>query len=939
MIITTARLDRWAHPLPRPVKTTRGAITRRRGLCLTLIDEADRRGTGEASPLPGFSAETLDDATAQLAALTGPGGPLIGQGLAGVEDIDRLLSETWAPSVRHAVEQALLSLLGARRGCSLAALLGAKTHTEVRSHQLITDPEHAAGRSSLKLKVGAEGPEDLVRRVRAVRAVAPDADLRIDANQAWSAADAVAHLRALEPVGVELVEEPLADPTPRALADLRALTTIPLAADESCRTPAALEALITAGAVDVVVLKPMLIGGLRRSVAMAHRAAAAGLGVMVTTSFDSPCGHRAAVAVARACPVEALRTCGLDPATSVARAPTPEAPTPPVTIAGIPSPVAAAARARPDHPAIDDLTWRVVADRAARWATRLARHGVCEGDSVALLGERSREWAVALHGIGWLGAVAAPIAADTPAAARFGLLETLQPTLVVADDPLSVPPGPWLTLALRADPRDEHAPAPEPTWSLGAPRVKIATSGTTGAPSWVTLATHQLAFAAMGSAARLGHALGDRWLNCLPLHHVGGLSILLRTAWLATTCELAPPGRFDADAVAQALDAGHVTMVSLVPTMLERALDARAERPFPPSLRVVLVGGAPTPDALRARCVALSVPVATTWGMTEAAAQVATSLPGELGPAGSVGPPLPFAQVDQRPDGRLLVRGPQVSMPAGLVTSDLGAVDPTGRVRVSGRADRVLLRGGENVWPSAIEATLVRHPAIAAAYVIGLAHPTLGEVPAAALVPETSSVTPTRDQLDTWLAGQLSRHAVPVAMRWLPELPRTALGKVSGAAVRALFDGDQVEAGQGLHEARGHGQLAEAVEVDERVHEANGRPQLSALGAPHGVLEGQRGAADARDLQGHGEAIAHAHGARVVRLGVHQRHAPAALVEDLPQREPGGHEHLLVGRVAVLEDLPEKRDARAIDVLEANRDDVLEGHAGRSLWVAAEDAR
>src|SRR5690606_4255140 len=125
---------------------------------------------------------------------------------------------------------------------------------------------------------------------------------------------------------------------------------------------------------------------------------------------------------------------------------------------------------------------------------------------------------------------------------------------------------------------------------------------------------------------------------CLPLNHVGGLSILYRCAWYATTVELHP--RFDADAVSRSIDDG-ASLVSLVPTMLERVLDARRDRPFPPRLRAILLGGARTPEALVSRCRAIGAPVSLTWGMTEAASQVATRFPGDLDGGGV--PPLAFA--------------------------------------------------------------------------------------------------------------------------------------------------------------------------------------------------------------------------------------------------------------------------------------------------------
>ena len=221
----------------------------------------------------------------------------------------------------------------------------------------------------------------------------------------------------------------------------------------------------------------------------------------------------------------------------------------------------------------------------------------------------------------------------------------------------------------------------------------------------------------MGSAALLGTDSEERWLGCMPLFHVGGLSILLR-ACLAGSAVVVQPG-FDAQAVSEALDGLEITGVSLVATMLGRLLDFRGERPAPPGLRRVLLGGGPAPRLLLARAHAAGYPLAPTYGLTEAASQVATRLPGDLGePFDARLCPLPGTEirvvdasgavVGSGKAGEICVRGatlmrgylgrPEATARAlhqgWLHTGDLGLLDDRGRLRVLDRRDDLIVRGG-----------------------------------------------------------------------------------------------------------------------------------------------------------------------------------------------------------------------------------------------------
>ena len=441
----------------------------------------------------------------------------------------------------------------------------------------------------------------------------------------------------------------------------------------------------------------------------------------------------------------------------------------------IPNPLQSFAIARPAHPALilgDRLVTALeLKELAARRAASLQRAlGLAPGSAVGLLGAPSVEWVADFFALGWLGWTAALLPAAAP---ELGALaEALAPDAFLLHPGSELPrtERPVLdALALTLS----SEPAPERFWPLDEPRLLLTTSGTTGAPCPVRLTTAQLVFSALGSAIRLGHALDDRWLSCLPLHRVGGISVLLRGAILGITVVLQP--RFDAARVATSLDSGEASVVSLVPAMLERVLEARPARPFPKSLRAILLGGDAASSALLERCRAIGAPVALTWGMTETASQAATRLPGDLQALGA--PPLTFARVFEE-DGALCVTGPLA--PDGLLrTRDRGFIDGRGEVRVLGRADEVLISGGEKIAPEEIEAALGAHPGVKEALVAGVADARWGRRPVALVVPREPAAPPPAEELEAWCRARLSAWKAPILFTFVSTLPRNEGGKLA----------------------------------------------------------------------------------------------------------------------------------------------------------------
>jgi O-succinylbenzoic acid--CoA ligase len=295
------------------------------------------------------------------------------------------------------------------------------------------------------------------------------------------------------------------------------------------------------------------------------------------------------------------------------------------------------------------------------------------------------------------------------------------------------------------------------------------TSGSTAAPKQVRLTYGNWLSNALGSAVALGLDLEERWLCPMPLAHVGGLSILLRSVIYGTTVVL--PGGFDVEAVKRELGDRErgITLVSLVPTMLSRLLDAGLEEP--PTLRWALLGGGPIPPALVRRAEAAGVPIAPTYGMTEACSQIVTH-----------GWPLAGVELRVAADGELLVRGPTVAAgalgPDGwLHTGDLGTLDERGRLTVIGRRSDTIVTGGENVAPAEVEAVLLEHVAVAEAAVHARPDADWGERLVATVVLRDGEQT-SPEELRAHCAARLAAFKVPKAVELADALPRGPTGKL-----------------------------------------------------------------------------------------------------------------------------------------------------------------
>ncbi|WP_318569852.1 o-succinylbenzoate synthase [Salinigranum marinum] len=286
-------------PLRTSLSTARGPIDRRRGFVLRgTVDGSE--GVGEATPLPGWT-ESVDDCRRALELVDDPGAAL-GTGI--LDD---------APAARHAVSLALFDARARAAGESLARFLGGASATVAErvpvnatvgsaSVQETADAVRdaaAVGHDCVKMKVGVDAVDRDIERLVAAREAAPRVDLRADANGAWTRGEAERFADAIADHGLSLdyLEQPLSSEALAGHAALRAETDLRIALDETLAS-VSVDAVLSTGAADVLVLKPMAMGGPDRTLAVAERAAEAGVDSVVTTTIDAVVARTAALHIA-----------------------------------------------------------------------------------------------------------------------------------------------------------------------------------------------------------------------------------------------------------------------------------------------------------------------------------------------------------------------------------------------------------------------------------------------------------------------------------------------------------------------------------------------------------------------------------------------------------------------------------------------------------------
>jgi o-succinylbenzoate---CoA ligase len=490
------------------------------------------------------------------------------------------------------------------------------------------------------------------------------------------------------------------------------------------------------------------------------------------------------------------------------------------------------ASSTPERPAMISAAgtqmFKQLDDSVGAMTEALLAQGVHEGQLIALLAANSARWVSAMHAVARAGCVLVPLNLRLADAELTWQLEDCGAAALLVDcanaergralaQRASMSPGSRSeTCEVRVitleeldafAPNDSGSERTGARFDLAATHSVLYTSGTTGRPKGAVLTFGNHLWNATSSAFNLGLMPDDRWLACLPLFHAGGLAIVWRSVIYGIP--IIVHESFDPLRVNQAIDEEGVTIVSVVANMLQRMLDERGARPYPASLRCVLLGGGPASEALLRRCVQLGVPVVQTYGLTETASQVVTLDPRDaLRKVGSAGKPLFGTELRIVSDsgeecspgaaGEIVVRGPGVTpgylnrteataaalRDGWFYTGDIGYLDDDGYLYVLDRRDDLIVSGGENVYPAEVESVLESHADVKEAGVYGRGDERWGQVVMAVVVPRAAA-TASPEELIAFCRERLAGYKTPMQVEFASALPRNAAGKLLR---RALAD-------------------------------------------------------------------------------------------------------------------------------------------------------
>ncbi|QHS23101.1 o-succinylbenzoate--CoA ligase [Virgibacillus sp. MSP4-1] len=440
-------------------------------------------------------------------------------------------------------------------------------------------------------------------------------------------------------------------------------------------------------------------------------------------------------------------------------------------------------------------------------AGKLNQIGISPNDHVALLSKNSYEMVTIIHAITYLQATVVLLNTRLTANELFYQYEDSESSFFLYQGDLEEkgtviqkkhPDQMYSIQTIKQQPSKSFV-IPEEI-NLEDTFTIIYTSGTTGFPKGVQLTYGNHYWSAASSALNLGLYENDRWLAMLPLFHVSGLSILVRSLLYGMPVHLHES--FNLEEAFREITEEGITIASVVTIMLEQMVDQLGHQTIPDTLRCFLLGGGPAPKPLLERCKSKDIPVFQSYGMTETASQIVTLSPQDaLRKLGSAGKPLFPAQLriqledggSNRPHetGEIMVKGPMVTTgyykrkeanrksfdQNWLKTGDLGYLDEDGYLYVVDRRKDLIISGGENVYPAEIESVLKERNEVQDAGVVGIEDDKWGQVPVAFIVGRENQELD-KDRILKYAGTKLASYKVPKEIYFVDILPRNASKKL-----------------------------------------------------------------------------------------------------------------------------------------------------------------
>ncbi|WP_285768980.1 o-succinylbenzoate--CoA ligase [Peribacillus sp. SI8-4] len=463
----------------------------------------------------------------------------------------------------------------------------------------------------------------------------------------------------------------------------------------------------------------------------------------------------------------------------------------------------------PDRPAIEfegrTYSFLELHTCSEKMAGRLAGVGLKAGDTCAVLLRNHMDGVVAIHALFHLGVKIVMLNNKLTAKELSWQIGDSGAAYLVSEGSFSsklediggiVPDLP--VLSMEQLPVEGAAEIIEEFY-LEDPATIMYTSGTTGNPKGVIQTFGNHWWSAVGSVLNLGLHEDDSWYCAVPIFHISGLSILMKSVIYGMKVVLAE--KFDERDANRAIQENGVTTISVVTTMLNRMVHDLEEASYPDSFRCILLGGGPAPIHLLEACKDKDIPVYQSYGMTETSSQIVTLAPEySMTKIGSAGKPLFPSQLRIEQDGKscgpgeageIVVSGPNVTkgyfnrldatqraiVDGWLYTGDLGYLDDEGFLYVLDRRSDLIISGGENVYPAEIENVLSKHPAVFEAGVTGTEDEKWGQVPLAFVVLHQGAELSESDLLD-YCRQSLASYKIPRSVIFCKSLPRNGASKL-----------------------------------------------------------------------------------------------------------------------------------------------------------------
>ncbi|AYC29921.1 o-succinylbenzoate--CoA ligase [Paenisporosarcina cavernae] len=443
-----------------------------------------------------------------------------------------------------------------------------------------------------------------------------------------------------------------------------------------------------------------------------------------------------------------------------------------------------------------EWTFEQLKEESLHFARKLKALDLSNKDRVAILSSSSDRLVIGIHALWQLGCEIVLLNERlTAAELQYQYVDSEATILLTSTEYKKTLSVPSIYTWEEIDQKEEIHFTMEPYWDDSRTLSIMYTSGTTGSPKGVRQTVRNHATNALSSNAQLGIQESESWLCSMPIYHISGLSILIRSVLLGLEVRLYD--KFQLKEIVGDITSGRVTRMSVVSTTLQRIVHYMEENSLVPSsnFRGMLAGGGPIPKDYLERSTMLQLPVVQTYGMTETCSQTATlESKDAIRKIGSAGKALLLADIriegatKSGEPGEICITGDHVTngyigkyatipsqQDGWLHTGDIGYLDEEGFLYVLDRRSDLIISGGENIYPAEVESVLLSYPGILDAGVIGIPHEKWGEVPKAFLVVAHSVEL---NEIETFCKSTLASYKIPKEWSIVNELPRNGAGKL-----------------------------------------------------------------------------------------------------------------------------------------------------------------